>query len=148
MIARQVAQTAGQQGEVDSPPEENVSVLGAMGGAGQDRTAELNDMLPPQRAREAAASGFANGNGGDKKLASRYFDIAYSSINEMWNDRAQTPDAAAIVQEVSEAAAQVDAVNALQRSRNLEDPTAQAIGMIAVARVVSSEQGDPQEASR
>ena len=148
VMARQVAQTAGQQGEVDSPPEENVSVLGAMGSAGQDRSAELKDMQPSQRAREAAASGFANGTGGDKKLASRYFDIAYSSLNDMWNDRAQTPDAAAVVQEVSEAAAQVDPVNALQRSRNLEDPTAQAIGMIAVARVVSSEGGVPEEASR
>jgi hypothetical protein len=148
VMARQVAQTAGQAGEVDTPPEENVSVLGAMGSAGQDRSAELNDMEPSQRAREAAASGFANGTGGDKKLASRYFDIAYSSLNEVWNNRSQSADAANIVQEVSEAAAQVDPVNALQRSRNLEDPTAQAIGMIAVARVVSSEQGGPEEASR
>ena len=148
VMARQVAQTAGQAGEVDTPPEENVSVLGAMGSAGQDRSAELNDMEPSQRAREAAASGFANGTGHDKKLASRYFDIAYSSLNEVWNNRSQSADAANIVQEVSEAAAQVDPVNALQRSRNLEDPTAQAIGMIAVARVVSSEQGGPEEASR
>lgn len=148
VMARQVAQTAGQAGEVDTAPEENVSVLGAMGSTGQDRSAELNDMEPSQRAREAAASGFANGTGGDKKLASRYFDIAYSSLNEVWNNRSQSADAANIVQEVSEAAAQVDPVNALQRSRNLEDPTAQAIGMIAVARVVSSEQGGPEEASR
>jgi hypothetical protein len=35
-------------------------------------------------------------------------------------------------------------VNALQRSRALQDPTAQAIGMIAVARVVSSEGGNEQ----
>jgi hypothetical protein len=69
-------------------------------------------------------------------------------LNEVWNNRSQSADAANIVQEVSEAAAQVDPVNALQRSRNLEDPTAQAIGMIAVARVVSSEQGGPEEASR
>jgi hypothetical protein len=148
VMARQVAQTAGQQGEIDTPPEENVSVLSAMDAKGQDRSAELNEMEPSQRAREAAASGFANGTGGDKKLASRYFDIAYSSLNQVWDNRSQSTDAANIVQEVSEAAAQVDPVNALQRSRNLQDPTAQAIGMIAVARVVSSEQGGPEEASR
>jgi hypothetical protein len=144
VMARQVAQTAGQQGEVDSPPEENVSVLEAMGGKGQDRSADLNQMEPSQRAREAAASGFANGTNGDKKLATRYFDIAYSSLNEVWNKKDELADAASIVQEVSEAAAQVDPVNALQRSRALQDPTAQAIGMIAVARVVSSEGGNEQ----
>jgi hypothetical protein len=147
VMARQVAQTAGQQGEVDTPPEENVSVLEAMGGTGQDRSADLSKMEPSQRAREAAASGFANGTNGDKKLATRYFDIAYSSLNEVWNKKDETADAASIVQEVSEAAAQVDPVNALQRSRALQDPTAQAIGMIAVARVVSSEGGN-EEASQ
>src|SRR6185369_7374378 len=132
VIARQVAQTAGQQGEVDTAPEENVSVLEAMGGRGQDRTAELNQMEPSQRAREAAASGFANGTNGDKKRANRYFDIAYSSLNEVWNKKDQIADDASIVQEVNAAAAQVDPVNALQRSRALQDPTAQAIGMIAI----------------
>jgi hypothetical protein len=43
-----------------------------------------------------------------------------------------------VVQEVAEAAAQVDAVDALQRTRRLQDPTAQAIAMLAVARVVAS----------
>jgi hypothetical protein len=148
VIARQVAQSAGQPGEVDTPPEESVSVLNAIGGAGQDRTAELNDMQPSQRAREAAASGFANGTKGDKKLAARYFDVAYSALNDVWNDRSQSADASAVVQEVSEAAAQVDPVNALQRAQHLEDPTAQAIGMIAVARVVASEQGSSQTAQR
>jgi hypothetical protein len=147
VMARQVAQTAGQPGEAELPPEENVSVLGAIGGRGEDRTAGLSDMPPSQRAREAAANGFANGTGGDKKLATRYFDIAFSSLNEVWNNRSEKTDAASVVQEVSEAAAQVDPVNALQRARNLEDPTAQAIGMISIARVVSSEQGSSDESA-
>lgn len=145
VVARQVAQTAGAPGEIEQPPEESASVLGALGSKGEDRTAELNDMQPSQRAREAAASGFANGS--DKKLASRYFDIAFSSLNEVWNSRSESTDAAAVVQEVSEAAAQVDPVNALQRARGLQDPTAQAIGMIAVARVVASEQGSPEQSA-
>jgi len=41
---------------------------------------------------------------------------------------------------VSEAAAHVDAVAALRRSQALEDPSAQAISMIAVARVVVGQQ--------
>ena len=41
-----------------------------------------------------------------------------------------------VVEEVSEAAAQVDPVAALQRSQRLSDPSAEAISMLAVARVV------------
>jgi hypothetical protein len=41
-----------------------------------------------------------------------------------------------VVQEVSEAAAQVDPVQALQRAQGLPHPSAQANGMLAVARVV------------
>jgi len=43
-----------------------------------------------------------------------------------------------VVQEVSDAAAQVDPVAALQRSQKLQDPSAEAISMLAVARVVES----------
>jgi hypothetical protein len=39
---------------------------------------------------------------------------------------------------VSEAAAQVDSLDALRRTRGLDDAAAQAIGMISVARVVAS----------
>jgi hypothetical protein len=45
-----------------------------------------------------------------------------------------------VVQEVSEAAAQVDPVAALQRSERLQDPSAEAISMLAVARVVVGQQ--------
>jgi hypothetical protein len=46
-------------------------------------------------------------------------------------------NAAAVIEEVSEAAAQVDSVNALTRAENLRDPSAEAIAMLAVARVVA-----------
>jgi len=42
-----------------------------------------------------------------------------------------------VVQEVSEAAAQIDSVNALTRAQKLRDSSAQAIAMLAVARVVA-----------
>jgi hypothetical protein len=47
-------------------------------------------------------------------------------------------NAAAVVQEISEAAAQVDSLNALTRAQKLRDSSAQAIAMLAVARVVAS----------
>jgi len=56
----------------------------------------------------------------------------------VWSEREVQRDAAGIVQEVSEAAAQVDSEDALRRTRGLDDPAAQAIGMISVARVVES----------
>lgn len=72
-----------------------------------------------------------------RPMAHHYFDIAFSSVEEVWSDRsslsANAPD---IVQEVSEAAAQVDPIAALQRSERLQDPSAEAISMLAVARVV------------
>lgn len=45
---------------------------------------------------------------------------------------------ASVVQEVGEAAAQVDSMNALVRAQKLHDSSAQAIAMLAVARVVAS----------
>ena len=94
-------------------------------------------MPPSLRAREAAASGFASGTLGDRKLADHYFDIAFSSLDEVWSDRASLKTSApAVVEEVSEAAAQVDPVEALQRSERLQDPSAEAISMLAVAQVV------------
>jgi hypothetical protein len=105
--------------------------------------------LPPsQRAREAAASGFASGTAGDGKLAARYFDLAFSSLNAVWSDRENTRNAPGVVQEVSEAAAQVDSMDALTRARPLDDAAAQAIGMISVARVVSSKDQPGTQAAR
>jgi hypothetical protein len=63
--------------------------------------------------------------------------MAFSALNEVWDQRANQP-AASIVEEVSEAAAQVDTVTALRRTQGLTDPSAQAIGMLAVARVALS----------
>ncbi len=120
------------------PEEENVSVLRAMDETG-DRTGALRSMSAATRAREAAASGFASGTKGDRKMADHYFDIAFAAVDEVW---AQREDAGAnapeVVQEVSDAAAQVDPVAALQRTQKLQDPSAEAIGMLSVARVVMS----------
>lgn len=139
VMARQVAQTAGQPGQMTHPPEESASVLAAISRRGSDRTDELNAMPPSLRAREAAASGFASGiTDANRKEADHYFDIAFSALNDAWDNRATIRNVQAVVQEVAEAAAQVDAVDALQRTRRLQDPTAQAIGMLAVARVVAS----------
>lgn len=140
VMARQAAQAAGQPGDAERPQEESVSVLQALNNRGTDRTAELGKMPPSLRAREAAASGFASGTNGDRKQAGRYFDLAFSALDEVWSSRAERKDAPAVIEEVSEAAAQVDAVDALKRAQRLQDPSAQAIGMIAVARVVAGQQ--------
>jgi hypothetical protein len=138
VIARGVANTAGKPGEVSHPEEENVSVLAAMANNGTDQSSELEKMPSSLRAREAAAHGFATGTAGDKSTASRYFDIAFSAADEVWNDRESNKNAPAVIQEVSEAAAHVDSVDALKRAQHLSDPAAQAIGMLSVARVVLS----------
>ncbi len=118
--------------------EESVSVLQAVDNANAgDRTQELNNMPAAERAREAAASGYASGSSGDRRLADHYFDIAFASVDEVWSNRASAKaDAPEVVQEVSEAAAQVDPMAALKRSQGLQDPSAEAISMLAVARVV------------
>ena len=139
-VAMSVAQAAGQPGEVEHPAEDSVSVLKAMDAKAEDHSDALRAMPPAHRAREAAADGFAAGTSGDRKGAERYFDIAFSAVDEVWSARAKTSDAPAVVEEVSEAAAQVDAVAALRRSQGLADPSAQAISMIAVARVVVGQQ--------
>ncbi len=136
IMAQQVADSAGQDIMIPPPEEESASVLRAMDNK-NDRADELQSMSPSLRAREAAASGFASGTSGDRKLADHYFDIAFSSLDEVWSQRASLKtSAAAVVEEVSEAAAQVDPVEALQRSQRLQDPSAEAISMLAVARVV------------
>jgi hypothetical protein len=138
-LAQSVARTAGQQGEVGHPQEESVSVLQAMNQEPADQGANVEDlkMLPASvRARRAAADGFAAGSAGKKAIANRYFDVAFSAADDSWSQRTPQKDAVGMLQEVSEAAANVDPMNALQRAQHLQDPTAQAISMLAVARVV------------
>lgn len=140
VVAQSLARTAGQPGEIEHPEEENVSVLEAMGNTRRDRSEAIGELPASRRAREAAAHGFASGTKGDRKMAERYFDVAFSAVNEVWAERSPQTDAPAVVEEVSEAAAHVDAIAALQRARRLQDPSAQAISMLAVARVVVGQQ--------
>jgi len=139
-MVQQVAASTSPDAVLPPPQEESVSVLRAMDHTG-DRTGELQSMPPSLRAREAAASGFASGSSGDRRMADHYFDIAFAAVEQVWSDRAASgTDAPAVVQEVSEAAAQVDPVAALQRSQRLPDPSEEAISMLAVARVVVGQQ--------
>lgn len=137
--AQSVAQLSGKAGQMEMPEEESVSVLQAISRRGEDVSDQLRQMPPSLRAREAAANGFATGKAGNRDLANRYFDIAYGALNEVWSNRTAQKDVTAIVEEVSEAAAHVDSVMALQRAQALEDPAIQAIGMLAVARVVEGQ---------
>ena len=68
--------------------------------------------------------------------------MAYSAADEAWADRGGK-NLAPMIQEVNEAAAQVDPIDALRRAQGLQDDSAKAIGMIAVARVVLSKNLQP-----
>jgi hypothetical protein len=138
VVANTTVQNAGEQREIERPEPESVSILSAMDNRGTDQTERLRSLPASQRAREAAASGFATGTGGNKQQASKYFDMAFSAADEVWDARTPEQNAAAVVQEISEAAAQVDSLNALSRAQKLRDSSAQAIAMLAVARVVAS----------
>jgi hypothetical protein len=139
-MIQQTVGSADQNAMLPTPEEDSVSVLQAMDNTG-DRTQELTNMPPAKRAREAAASGFASGTAGDRRMADHYFDIAFASVDEVWSDRAGSQtDVPEVVQEVSEAAAQVDPIAALKRSQSLQDPSAEAISMLAVARVVEGQE--------
>ena len=140
LMARQAANAAGGEGQITTPEEESVSVLRAMQQQGTDRSDELREIKPSLRAREAAASGFAAGTSGDRKQAGRYFDMAFSAADQVWSERANNARAAEVVEEVSQAAAQVDPVDALTRAQRMQDPSSQALGMLAVARVVAGSQ--------
>ncbi len=140
VMAQSVARGAGQPAELEHPEEDTVSVLEAMSAKDSDHSDELAALPPSQRAREAAAHGFASGTSGDRRSADHYFDVAFSSLGEVWEQRSVLPNAPAVVEEVSEAAAQVDPVAALGRAQSLSDPSAQAISMLAVARVVVGQQ--------
>jgi hypothetical protein len=138
VVANSVVQNAGPEREIERPQEETVSVLEAMKDNGVDDSDKLRTLPARQRAREAAAHGFAVGTAGQKQQASKYFDIAFAAVDEAWDKRKPEINTAALVQEVGEAAAQVDSINALLRSQKLRDTSAQAIAMLAVARVVAS----------
>lgn len=138
LVANSAVQNPGQPREIERPPEDTVSVLEAMDKAGTDQSEALRGLPPVQRARQAAASGFAAGTSGHKAQAAKYFDMAFEAVNEAWDARTPETDTAAVVQEVGEAAAQVNSLNALVRAQALRDSSAQAIAMLAVARVVAS----------
>lgn len=138
LVANSTVQNAGQQREIERPQEDTVSVLEAMDKRGIDQTESLRGLPPVQRARQAAANGFAAGTSGNKEQASKYFDMAFAAVNEAWDARTPQSDTSAVVQEVGEAAAQVNSMNALTRAQGLRDSSAQAIAMLAVARVVAS----------
>ena len=109
-----------------------------MGNNGADQTENLSKLPATQRARQAAANGFAAGTSGQKEQAAKYFDMAFAAADEAWDARTPKVDAAALVQEVGEAAAQVNSINALVKAQHMRDTSAQAIAMLAVARVVAS----------
>lgn len=138
VAANSTVQNAGPEREVERPKDDSVSVLEAMKDNGTDQSDTLRGMPAAQRAREAAAHGFAVGTAGQKQQAAKYFDIAFAALDDAWDARTPQMNAAALVQEVGEAAAQVDSINALSRAQKLRDSSAQAIAMLAVARVVAS----------
>lgn len=142
-LANQAAQLAGQPMEISAPEEEpNVSV-GQLD-TSSDHSSDLADYPAPRRAREGAAYGFAAGSAGDKQAAERYFDIAFSALNELWSDRLPGQNVGGLVEEVSQAAANVDPTAALQHAESLDEPSAKAISMIAVAQAVLNRQPDSE----
>jgi hypothetical protein len=151
VMARQAVENPGEQGEIAHEEEELASAEDATKGIGRDQTESLKDLPASLRARQAAANGFAEGTAGDKQAASKYFDIAFSALDELWSKRNEDRSgrrAADVVEEVSEAAAHVDTINALKRAQGLQDPASQAIGMIAVARVASTQTKADEESPR
>jgi hypothetical protein len=135
-MAAQAAQLAGRPFEIAPPREEaGVSVLKAMSGR-QQQTDSLQELAPAQRARQAAAYAFSAGKSGDRASADRYFDVAFAAAGDVWQHRFPGEDAVAVLEEISSAAAHVDALDALRRAQALPQPAAQAISMLAVAQVV------------
>jgi hypothetical protein len=68
VLIQQLLSNSNQNAVLPPPADDSVSVLRAMSQTG-DRTDQLNSMPPATRAREAAASGFASGTSGDRKMA-------------------------------------------------------------------------------
>jgi hypothetical protein len=138
VAANAAAHNPGRQQRIERASGQGVSILEAMRNKGTDQSDRLRDLPPSDRARQAAANGFAAGTGGDMSQASKYFDMAFAAVDEAWEKRTPESNSAAVVQEVGEAAAHVDALNALARAQKLHDSASQAIAMLAVARVVGS----------
>jgi hypothetical protein len=138
VVANTLVSNSGKWQKVERAPAPGVSVLAAMADNGADQSDRLRNLPPAERAREAAAHGFASATGGDKTQAARYFDMAFAAADDAWEARGTETNAAEAVQEVGEAAAQVNSINALSRAQTLRDSSAQAIAMLSVARVVSS----------
>lgn len=138
VVANTLVKSSAKEQRLDRAPAQGVSVLAAMAHNGSDQGDRLRSLPPTQRAREAAAHGFASATGGDKAQAEKYFDMAFSAADDAWEARSKETHAAEAVQEVGEAAAQVNSTNALARAQQLRDSSAQAIAMLAVARVVAS----------
>jgi hypothetical protein len=113
VVANSTVQNAGQEREIERPQQESVSVLEAMSDKSGDQAERLQGLPATMRARQAAAHGFASGTSGNKQQARKYFDMAFSAADEVWDARTPETNAAAVVQEISEAAAQVDSLNAL-----------------------------------
>lgn len=138
VAANATVQNAGKDREIERPQEDTVSVLEAMRDNGTDQRETLRGLPAAQRARQAAAHGFAAGTAGKKDQAAKYFDMAFAAVDEAWDARSPQVDTSEVVQEVGEAAAQIDSLSALARAQGLRDTSAQAIAMLAVARVVAS----------
>ncbi len=83
VVAQQTSRLTGSM-ELARPEEENVSVLQAMSQKGQDQTEAIKGMPSTLRAKEAAAAGFAEGTSGNKVQSAKYFDIAFSALDESW----------------------------------------------------------------
>ncbi len=153
VMASQAAQVAGQPFEVPPPDDGDSTVLvSRLFGQKEDKSAELEDMPAPRRAREAAAYGFAAAQDGDNSRAQRYFDTAFAALNEAWSQHRPGEDVVGMVEEVSQAAAHVDPVQALSRAQKLllETP-AQAVSMLTIAQVVLAKQeiqGPPRSAAK
>jgi hypothetical protein len=138
VVANTLVRSSAKEQKLDRAPAQGVSVLAAMAHNGSDQSDRLRNLPPAQRAREAAAHGFASATGGDKAQAAKYFDMAFSAADDAWEARSKETHAADAVREVGEAAAQINSTNALARAQQLRDSSAQAIAMLAVARVVAS----------
>ncbi|MBV9670409.1 MAG: hypothetical protein JOZ43_05585 [Acidobacteriales bacterium] len=140
VIAQQTSLISGPM-DIEHPEEEAVSVTDAITSRGTDKTESLRAMPPTKRARAAAADAFAEGtNGRNRAQADKYFDIAFSALDEAWQSHAEGTNMTQAIEEVCEAAAQVDYVAALKRAERLSAPAEQAIGMLAVARVILGKQ--------
>ena len=138
-IAAQAANLAGQPTEIALPAEEADVAVGSLD-TNSDHSNELSDEPAPRRAREGAAYGFAAGSAGNKQLAERYFETAFLALNEIEADRLPGLDVNTLVEEVSQAAANVDPISALQNAERLQDSAQRAISMLAVAQTVLTRQ--------